>query len=503
MRSEPKSNSRSGFKYGAAFGATAMAAALFAMGVQWPQARAETPAIGRNLNATAPMSFADIIERVAPAVVTVNVTSKTEAGEDGPSLGDIPGFENFPFPTPGGPKGPAKKAPEVRGTGTGFFISDDGYIVTNNHVVEDATEIEVVLKDGRALKAKVIGADPQTDLAVLKVDGKGFASVFFETTAKPRVGDWVIAVGNPFGLGGTATSGIVSANGRDIGGPYTDFIQIDASINRGNSGGPTFDVYGRVVGVNTAIFSPSGGSVGIGFMIPSDTAAKVTQQLIERGRVTRGWLGVVIQDVTPEIAKSLGLDEPKGAIVASVTPDGPAAKGGLRAGDIVVRLNGQTVDGSRDLTRMVGEARAGDPLKLELYRDGKHTTVSVKSGDRPAEAKLAALSGGSAPEKPSDNSAQISDLGVRLGVVSPEAQRRYRLPDGISGVLIENIDIGSEAAAKGLRPGDVIVEVGGRVVHTPRDVSAAITEARAAKREAILLLIKSRDAQRFVALNLK
>lgn len=503
MRSDPQFKRSTGFKYGAFFGATAMAAALFAMGVQWPQARAEGPAIGRNLNATAPMSFADIIERVAPAVVTVNVTSKSEATEDGPSLGDIPGFENFPFPVPGAPKGPARKAPEVRGTGSGFFISGDGYIVTNNHVIEDATQIEVVLKDGRELKAKVVGADPQTDLAVLKVEGKGFASVSFESDAKPRVGDWVIAVGNPFGLGGTATSGIVSANGRDIGGPYTDFIQIDASINRGNSGGPTFDVYGRVVGVNTAIFSPSGGSVGIGFMIPSDTAAKVTQQLINAGRVARGWLGVVIQDVTPEIAKSLGLDEPKGAIIASVTPDGPAAKGGLRAGDIVVRLNGQVVDGSRDLTRMVGEARAGDPLKLDLYRDGKRTTVSIKSGERPPEDKLAALSGGTAPEKPSDNAGQISDLGVRLGAISPEAQRRYRLPDGITGVLIENIDIGSEAAAKGLRPGDVIAEAGGRVVRTPRDVSAAIAEARAAKREAILLLIKTRDAQRFVALNLK
>lgn len=499
-----KSNKTSFFS-GTAMGGLIAAVVLAGVAFKWPdatsQATAKSPVnaqVQLPNGQTAPMSFADIIDRVSPAVVSISVRTETKPKRR-PSLNDIPGFEGFPFPTPPSQQEEAEPR-EGRGMGSGFFISSDGYVVTNNHVIEDAKSITVSFNDGRELDAKLIGTDPQTDLAVLKVDGKNFASVTFEARTKPRVGDWVIAVGNPFGLGGTATAGIVSADGRDIGGPYTDFIQIDASINRGNSGGPTFDIYGRVVGVNTAIFSPSGGSVGIGFMIPADIAAKVTKQLISDGAVSRGWLGVVIQNVTEDIAESLGLQADEGAIVANVTPKGPADKAGLQAGDVILSFNGRTVEGSRDLTRMVGDVRAGERMRLEILRSGKKRTITVKSGLRPTDAEI----NGEVEQEDNDtttDSSALGGMGLELRAPTAADVARYRLPDGARGALIVGVARNSDAAQKGLRSGDLIVEASGKRVDNPADVIDAVKQARRANRDAVLLLVKSRNVQRFVALS--
>src|SRR5687768_801948 len=365
---------KTGYILGAVAGAGVMAAAVAGAGMRLPSAHAEQPMAGGLIKASttpifapppgAPMSFADIFDRVSPAVVSINVTSRVDTS----ALRQIPGL---PFVLPG-PRGGAPgeegeegdpggrtergqpRLPTQQSSGSGFFISADGYIVTNNHVVENAESIKVVLKDETELDAEVVGRDEATDLAVIRVKGprRGpFPFVNFENAATPRVGDWVITVGNPFGLGGTATAGIVSAYGRDIGETFVDYIQIDAAINRGNSGGPTFDVYGRVIGVNTAIFSPTGGSVGIGFAIPAEVAESVTKQLISGGRIERGYIGATIQNFTSEMAEAAGLGEQKGAIVADLTPGGPSHRAGLQEGDIVTAVNGVAVKSSSDLTR--------------------------------------------------------------------------------------------------------------------------------------------------------
>ena len=342
----------------------------------------------------APLSFADIFEKVSPAVVSIKVTSKVDPAAMRRNV--IPGFENFPFdvvPRGGGDQGESapdpRKAPKQMSSGSGFFISTDGYIVTNNHVVENAEDIKVVLKDGKELKGTLVGRDEGTDLAVIRVEGHDFPFVSFENKAKPRVGDWVLAVGNPYDLGGTATAGIVSAYNRDIGEKFVDYIQIDAPINRGNSGGPTFDTYGRVIGVNTAIFSPSGGSVGIGFDIPADVAESVTKQLMGGHKITRGYIGATIQDLNEEMASSWGLAGRKGAVVANLVPGGPAMRGGVEPGDVVVGVNGAPVTNGNELTREVAKAHAGDDIRLDIFRNGKERTVVVRSGMRPSEAQLA------------------------------------------------------------------------------------------------------------------
>ena len=357
----------------------------------------------------APASFADIVQRVAPAVVSIEVEQKgpTRAAYSprGPGAGsqDQDGggddLDGLPpqlrryFQQRGG--GQQDQSPQdeepARAAGSGFFISRDGYVVTNNHVVENAATITVKTTDDRELKAKLIGRDPATDLAVIKVDGAAFPYVSFEDRAKPRVGDWVIAVGNPFGLGGTATAGIVSALARQnvADGPYVDYMQIDAPINRGNSGGPSFDLNGRVVGVNSAIFSPSGGSVGIGFDIPADMVQNISTQLIEHGKVVRGYLGASMQEVTPEVAESMGLKSKKGSLVAQVTAGGPAAKAGLQTGDVVTRIDGREVQSRNDLTRQVALVSPGREMHLIVLRDGRQQEVIVKSGERPSEEALA------------------------------------------------------------------------------------------------------------------
>jgi serine protease Do len=438
--------------------------------------------------AGAPASFADIVQRVAPAVVSVDVDEKPQAASAVVGPGAAPG-QAQPF-GPGGedpfdqmrrffgiepqvPSGP------VHATGSGFFISPDGYIVTNNHVVEDADKVTVRTADDRKLPARIVGRDPATDLAVLKVEGSDFPFVSFEDRAKPRVGDWVVAVGNPFNLGGTATAGIVSALRRPnvSGSSYVDYMQIDAPINRGNSGGPTFDLYGRVVGVNTAIFTPSGGSVGIGFDIPADVAARVSRQLIANGKVTRGFIGATVQDVTPEIAASMGVSAKHGALVAEVTPGGPSAQAGLQSGDVIEAVHGHTITSASDLTRDVAQVRPGQEIALQVRRDGRQQTIKVRAGLRPSEQQLAENDTGGGPSAPTGG------LGL---MVAPHAG---------GGLTVERVDPASDAGAKGLEPGDVIRRIGGRAANSPADVRAALAAARAEHRADVLMLVSHQGHQ--------
>jgi serine protease Do len=452
----------------------------------------------------APMSFADIFEKVSPAVVSINVTSRADAR----SLRRIPGFENFPFDLrpegqeedeeggSGGGRTPEgqPRLPRQQSSGSGFFIRPDGYIVTNNHVVENAEEITVVLKDERELKATVVGRDEGTDLAVLKVEGNNFPFVNFENSARPRVGDWVITVGNPFGLGGTATSGIISAYGRALPGEtFVDYIQIDAPINRGNSGGPTFDIYGRVIGVNTAIFSPTGGSVGIGFAIPSEIADGITRQLISGGKITRGYIGATIQDFSSEMAEAQGIPEQRGAIVSDLTPGGPSERAGLMPGDVVTSVNGKTVKTSSELTREVAKASAGATLRLDVIREGRRRVVEVRSGVRPPESEL--LASNQAPggrglrpgAVPPPTAERPEVLGMSIGPLDQSARQRHSIDPEVKGVVIEAIDQASDAAERGLRRGDVIVRAGNRPVGAAADLTAEVNAAKRAGRSSVLV----------------
>jgi serine protease Do len=432
-------------------------------------------------------SFANLVERVAPAVVSVDVESHAGrqatalSGEDGQSGGQD-GEDGDPLGAfrrllPQGQNPQARQAPQ-RATGSGFFISADGYLVTNNHVVENADKITVRTNDDRTLTAHIVGRDPATDMAVIKVDGHNFPFVSFEDRAKPRVGDWVVAVGNPFNLGGTATAGIVSALDRPniSGSNYVNYMQIDAPINRGNSGGPSFDLEGRVVGVNSAIFSSTGGSIGIGFAIPADVAASVSKQLIANGKVSRGYIGATIQDVTPDIAESLGLPTHHGAIVADLVPDGPSAKAGLRSGDLVLKVNGHAVTSSGDLTRQVALARAGDAIQVEIRRDGREQALTIRSGLRPDEQQLALNDVSKAPSA-EHSGAATGGLGL---LVSPH--------EG-GGLTVERVLPASDAGQKGVRAGDVIEQVSGHKTNSVADVSAAIKTAKEAGHKQVLLLV--------------
>ena len=514
---------KKGFVAGALVGAAVAGAALAGVGLRWPGAEADTrPALIKTSAPIfapppgAPLSFAEIFQRVAPAVVSIDVTSRAAA----PARGAIPGLPpGFPFALPGGPddnddggdgdnsttpRGNGQPSmPESQATGSGFFIAADGYIVTNNHVVENATSITVRLTDQRELKARLVGRDEATDLAVIKVEGRAFPFVNFENDAKPRVGDWVIAVGNPFNLGGTATAGIISAYGRDIGDNYVDYLQIDAPINRGNSGGPTFDVYGRVVGVNTAIFSPSGGSVGIGFAIPADIADSITKQLIAAGKVTRGYLGVTIQNVTPDIADSLGIGAKQGALVNDVVAGGPAAKAGIMAGDVVMNVNGKGITSASDLTRQVALARAGDTIKLEVLRSGRRTVIPVVSGVRPSEAQLTQNGAGEEETQPNEpprpQIQRTNVLGMGLVLLDDAARTRLGVRAGVNGVAVDTVSQTSAAGKAGLRRGDVIQRVGDQAVTMPAEVQAAADAAKKAKRP-LLLLVSRNGRPEFVAL---
>jgi serine protease Do len=499
-----KSSKKSGFVVGAVAGVGVAAAAMAGVGMRMADAAEGNYAAAAQLSSTrvnfapppgAPMSFADIFDKVSPAVVSIDVKSKVDPS----TLRGIPGL---PFNLPGqGEEGEENGGeeggqggglPRQASSGSGFFISADGYLVTNNHVIDGADEITVTLKDGRELKAKVVGSDDGTDLAVLKVEGKGFSFVNFENDAKPRVGDWVITVGNPFGLGGTATAGIVSALARDINdGPFVDFIQVDAPINRGNSGGPTFDTYGRVIGVNSAIFSPTGGSVGIGFAIPAELADSVTRQLITNGKVTRGYIGATIQNFTPDMGEALGLGAIKAAIVADLTPGGPASKGGLQRDDIVTAVNGNPVTSSTSLTREVAKAPPGGVLKLDVLRDGKKQVVSIQSGVRPSAKQLAELSSPDAPgAAPKGATPPIVPaqrpvvLGMALAPIDAATKSRLNVEQG---VLVETVRADSDAAEQGVRRGSVIVSVNTRKVATAAEVAAAVDAAKKAGRPTVLM----------------
>lgn len=446
--------------------------------------------------------FADVVQQVKPAVVSVQVKSDKRNNDQGfsgffggPGVDQLPDdhplkrfFKDFDDQRrPRGKMTPHGK-PRPVAQGSGFFISDDGYIVTNNHVVSDGTAYSVVLDDGTELDAKLVGSDPRTDLAVLKVNDKQkFVYVDFADDSKIRVGDWVVAVGNPFGLGGTVTAGIVSARGRDIGaGVYDDFIQIDAAVNRGNSGGPTFDLEGQVVGINTAIFSPSGGNVGIAFAIPSSTAKQVVDQLIKKGSVERGWIGIQIQPVTKEIADSIGLKEAKGAMVADPM-DGPAAKAGVKAGDAIITVNGETVADARDLARRIANVAPGETATLGIWRQGKQVDIKVKIASMPQKENK---SDGRKNSRDDDGAREtLDDYGM---TVTPSE-------DG-PGLVITNVDPDSDAADKGIRPGDVIISANNHEVKKVSDFVDAINEAKKSGRGAVLLQVQSNDQNRFVAL---
>jgi len=435
-------------------------------------------------------SFADVVSNVKPAVVSVkvNIEDASAQADDNDSqngLDQIPPELKHFFDQFGGGGGHNFGKPIVRhgvALGSGFIISQDGYVVTNNHVVEHGgKEVTVTLDSGKEVKAKVIGTDPKTDLAVLKIEESGDYPFVKFAKQLPRIGDWVLAIGNPFGLGGTVTAGIVSAEGRDIGsGPYDQFIQIDAPINKGNSGGPTFNLKGEVVGVNTAIFSPSGGSIGLGFAIPAQTVDQVVADL-EHGGVKRGYLGVQIQPVTQDIADGLGLKSTDGALVAEAQPDTPAAAAGFKSGDVIVKLNGDTVKNAADLTRKVGALKPGEKASLTFVRDGKEQTADVTLGSLQPE-KTAAATEDANPE----------NAALTLGAELAPAEHG-------KGVAIVNVDPTGQAASKGISAGDVILEVSGKPVTSPKQVKAEIESAKKDGKKAVLMLVKTAQSSRFIA----
>ena len=502
MQSRPSLSTRSGLRVGAAI----LALSLGLGGVAGTLHSAQAEPV--RVEGVQQQGFGDVVEKVAPAVVSVRVKARVENVSDRGSRGlpGMPGFDNFPDDHPlkrffdeFGPRGERDNRDAQRGDrgdrrgpirpvsqGSGFFISDDGFIVTNNHVVEGGAEFTVVLDDGTELDAKLVGTDPRTDVALLKTDAnREFTYVQFADDKGVRVGDWVVAVGNPFGLGGTVTAGIVSGLGRDIGaGPYSDFIQIDAAVNRGNSGGPAFNLNGEVIGINTAIFSPSGGNVGIAFAIQASTAKAVIEDLKDDGKVTRGYIGVRIQPLNDDIANSLGLEKPEGALVASVEPDGPAGAAGIKPGDVILGVNDNPVANPRELSRRIAGINPGSAAKLKVYRSGKEQTISLNLGELQA-ARADAPQVEAEPSAP----ASLSQFGLEV------------LPnDKGDGIVVTSVDPDGVAAEKGLAPGDVIAEINGKAVNSADDFLAALDEAEGANRNAILLQVQREDFTRFLAL---
>ena len=492
-----------------------------------------TPVEAQNAPTTEPVpqnvapvwpGYADLIEKVMPAVVSVTTQRNGNALVAGEQefQGNPEEFERFfeEFQGPGsemfkrfmerfgrgapfegmphgfGPRGEMPMA----GAGTGFIFHEDGYVATNNHVVAGADEVTVTLHDGRELKAEVVGTDPDTDLAVLKISADGpLPYVEFADSDEVRVGDPIIAIGNPFGLGDTVTAGIVSAEHRAIGaGRYDDFLQIDAPINRGNSGGPTFNLEGKVIGINTAIHSPSGGNVGIGFAIPANQAKRIIEDLHDDGRVERGWLGVHIQGLDEDLAKTLGLDEPKGALIAQVTPDSPAASAGFAQGDVILRYNGKQIENLRDLTSAVADTEAGTEVDVVVWRDGSEDTIQAEIGRMPGQEQMAALSGDEQPQE-----TDTPKLGLMLSQLTPEAREQFELPDETEGVVVTDVQPDSPAAEKGLQRGDVIVEANRKQVSDPKAIADAVREAAERGDDTILLLVQRDGQNRFVAVGLE
>ncbi len=455
-----------------------------------------------------PQGFADLVAKVKPAVISVRVKIPASADpamaeqlngqDDQQQIPAVPGSPLYKFFQQFGDQFGQQQmnTPQphetIIGEGSGFFISPDGYAVTNNHVVNHASSVQVTTADGTIYTAKVVGTDPKTDLALIKVDGKNdFPYVKF-ASQRPKVGDWVVAVGNPFGLGGTVTAGIVSAEGRDIGsGPYDDYIQIDAPINKGNSGGPAFNVDGNVIGINTAIYSPSGGSVGIGFDIPATTAQRVVAELKKDGHVTRGWLGVQIQPVTTGIADSLGLKKAEGAMVDEPQSGSPAAKAGIKSGDVITAVNGTPVKDARDLARTIGMMAPDAAVKLDIIRQGSPQTVSVTLAQMPNNQQVASNDTGQNAE-PSG----VPHLGLQV------APARDVSAAGDHGVVVTGVDPDGPAAEAGFQTGAVILDVGGKAVDNAHDVRQALVDAKAQGKHDVLMRVKMADGTRFVALPL-
>ena len=451
-------------------------------------------------NMQRPVGFADLVAKVKPAVMSVRV--KVDAGAEMMGFdGDMPFppnshmqrfFHHFGMPD-------AENAPDTQrrpnghimtAQGSGFFITADGYAVTNNHVVEKAKAVEITTDDGKTYDAKVVGTDPRTDLALIKVNGRSDFPYVKLAETSPRVGDWVVAVGNPFGLGGTVTAGIVSARGRDIGSsPYDDFIQIDAPVNKGNSGGPTFDMEGNVIGVNTAIFSPSGGSVGIAFDIPAETVKTVVAQLKDKGMVSRGWIGVQVQPVTSDIAENLGLKGTEGALVAEPQVGSPAAKAGILSGDVITAVNGHTVKDAHDLAKQIGSMTPGAAAKLTVWRKGEEKSFSLTLGEVPQAREARAAS----PDSDAAG-ASLPKLGLSLAPAGEIAG------SGSEGVVVTEVDPDGLASEQGLKSGDVILEVGGTKVATVADVRKAVGDAQKNGKHAVLMRVKSDERMKFVAI---
>ena len=480
---------------------------------------------------SAPDSFADLAAQLLPAVVNISSSQKLEQRADrGP---EIPGFppgspfeqffrdfldRNRPPGSQGGPQGqrrgerpsPRDDSPGGGGNGramslgSGFIIDPAGFIVTNNHVIDGADEISVTLTDNTTLKAKLIGKDERVDLAVLKVEtDHPLKAVPFGDSDSARVGDWVLAIGNPFGLGGSVTAGIVSARGRDIRqGPYDDYIQTDAAINRGNSGGPLFNMDGQVIGINTAIYSPSGGSVGIGFSVPANLAKAVVMQLKNYGRARRGWLGVRIQQVTPDIAEALGLKETQGAMVAGVNDGGPAEKAGIKNGDVILRFNNQDVKEMRTLPRIVAETEIGKMVPVQVWREHRDVTVQASVGELPDDVQQASATPNAPPEKAVNRTMMLSGLGARLSPLTDELRDQYKLGADQKGVVVTDVQSDGAAAARGVKPGDVIVEVQQEPVSTPQDVQDRLEKYRKQSRKTVLMLVQNNDGMRWIPLPL-
>jgi serine protease Do len=473
-------------------------------GVAWSVAGAAEPP------ATAPLGlapvvnqagFADLAEKVRPAVVNIATTENVDqaSGQDTPNFqGQMP---NFPPNSPMGQlfrhffegQGQMRMAP-AHALGSGFIIDPAGYVVTNNHVVDHAHQVKVTLNDGQNFAAKVIGRDAKTDLALLKIESaKPLPYVAFGDSGKERVGDWVVAVGNPFGLGGTVTAGIVSAHDRDLNhGPYDDYLQIDAPINPGNSGGPLFNQSGQVIGIDTAIYSPNGGSVGIGFAIPSSVASKVVAQLREHGKVERGWLGIAMQPLTPALASAIGHPEAQGVIVNKVMADSPASKADLQQGDVITAFNGEAIKDARELAMQVANVAGGSDAKLTILRDGKQSIVNVEIGDQPVEQAAVHQ----------DDGSSSAPVGMALTTLTHDEQQQLGLDPSVKGVVVARVTPGSQADQSGVQSGDVIVRIGNETVTSPSEVSAKIHAAEHDKREAVPLLVMRDGSTYYLALQL-
>lgn len=475
----------------------------------------ESPTASSPIPPGAPATFADIAHDLLPAVVNISSThnAKEEStgeeglGENMPEMPDLPPgfpedfFEQFLNKRGGG--GGMPEAIPPASLGSGFVIdAEKGYIVTNNHVVKDADEVRVTFQDDTTIEAKIVGKDEKMDLALLKVEtDKKLTDVHFGDSDVLRVGDWVLAIGNPFGLGGTVTAGIISAQQRNINaGPYDDFIQTDASINRGNSGGPMFNLKGEVIGINTAIFSPSGGSVGIGFAIPSNLAKSVINQLAEYGRTRRGWIGVRIQAVTEEIAESLSLGKPRGALVASITHDGPAEEAKLKAGDIITSFDGKPVTEMRHLPRIVAETPIDKKVEVKFWRDGKEQKTSIKVGELEKAEEDGLLSEESTKPLAPTTGTELAEFGLTIGSITDTARKNYNIPEDVSGVVVMKTAGKGEAAKQGLLEGDVIVEINQTAVESPKQVTDIVAKAVKDGKPSVLVLANREGDVRFLAL---